>query len=182
MKKNQKQKSGLQSQILKKVRLLCFVLVVLPSICHAIDFKPKYTGGMHIGYVTSSTVNSANTYTASTLLGTFHGIQWGEYLQTAIGVDAHMLTHYYKGQGLRFGMTGYIDLRGFYPVNSKFSPFVDLALGAGHSLKPSGGKTAFLCEFGPGLKYRKFTLSCGLHKSGKEKGSSHFYVKTGFYF
>ena len=38
------------------------------------------------------------------------------------------------------------------------------------------------CEFGPGIKYKKFTLSCGLQKFGKDKGSSHFYVKTGFYF
>lgn len=182
MEKNQKERNGLRSRFLKKAGLFCFVLAVFPSLCHAIDFTPKYAGGMHIGYGTSSTVNDAKTYSARAMLGMMHGIMWGDYLQTSLGVDAHMLTHYYKGQGLRFAMTGYVDLRGFYPVTSDFSPFLDLALGAGHSLKPSGGKTSFYCEFGPGIKYKKFTLSCGLQKFGNDKGTSHFYVKTGFYF
>ena len=145
MKKNQKQRNGLHSRFLKKVGLFCFMLAVFPSLGHAIDWTPKYAGGMHIVYGTSSTVNDAKTYSARAMLGMLHGIMWGDYLQTSIGVDAHMLTHYYKGQGLRFAMTGYVDLRGFYPVTSDFSPFVDLALGAGHSLKPSGGKTSFYC-------------------------------------
>lgn len=182
MKTNQNKRTGMVNRFSKKARLLCLVLAVFPSLCYAIDFTPKYAGGMHIGYGTSSTVNDAKTYSARAMLGMMHGIMWGDYLQTSIGVDAHMLTHYYKGQGLRFAMTGYVDLRGFYPVTSDFSPFLDLALGAGHSIKPSGGKTSFYCEFGPGIKYKKFSLSCGLQKFGKDKGGSHFYVKTGFYF
>ena len=101
MKKNQKQRNGLHSRFLKKVGLFCFMLAVFPSLCHAIDWTPKYAGGMHIGYGTSSTVNDVKTYSARAMLGMLHGIMWGDYLQTSIGVDAHMLTHYYKGQGLR---------------------------------------------------------------------------------
>lgn len=182
MEKNQEQKKGSRNLFSKKVRLLCLAMVLIPSLSYAIDFTPKYAGGMHIGYGTSSKVNDVKTYSARAMLGMMHGIMWGDYLQTSLGVDAHMLTHYYKGQGLRFAMTGYVDLRGFYPVTSDFSPFIDLALGAGHSIKPSGGKTAFYCEFGPGIKYKKFSLSCGLQRLGNDKGCSHFYVKTGFYF
>lgn len=182
MERKQNQRKDRQGSFLKKVRLFCLMLALLPSLCYAIDWTPKYAGGMHIGYGTSSTVNDYKTYSARAMLGMLHGIMWGDYLQTSIGVDANMLTHYYKGQGLRFAMTGYVDLRGFYPVTFDFSPFLDLALGAGHSLKPSGGKTSFYCEFGPGIKYKKFSLSCGLQKFGNDKGSSHFYVKTGFYF
>ena len=105
MEKNQKQRNGLRSRFLKKAGVFCFVLSVFPSLCHAIDFTPKYAGGMHIGYGTSSTVNDAKTYSARAMLGMMHGIMWGDYLQTSLGVDAHMLTHYYKGQGLRFAMT-----------------------------------------------------------------------------
>ena len=53
MKKNQKQRNGLHSRFLKKVGLFCFMLAVFPSLGHAIDWTPKYAGGMHIGYGTS---------------------------------------------------------------------------------------------------------------------------------
>ena len=182
MERNHEMGSGLRCRFFKRVRLLCLSMVLIPSLSHAFDLTPRYVGGMHIGYGTSSTVNDMKTYSACAMLGTMHGVMWGKYLQTSLGVDAQMFTHYYKGQGLRFAMAGYADFRGFYPVTPDFSPFIDLALGAGHMLKPSDGKTSFYCEFGPGFKYKKFSFSCGLQKMGKDKGTSHFYVKTGFYF
>ena len=166
---------------LKKACLL--VLVCFPFWANAIEFEfnPKYVGELHLGYTTTKKVNGYNTYTAYGSFGTLQGCSINQYLEVSLGVDAAMYTHYYRGQGLRFAMLTYADMRGFYPVTEKFSPFINLALGGGFMVRPFGGGN-FYCEFGPGIKYRKFNLSCGLANIGTGKGTSHFFVKTGLYF
>ena len=146
------------------------------------EWTPKYFGEVHIGYNTSSKVGGIKTYSAAADVGTLQGVSINKYLQAGIGIDGIMLTHYYKGQGLRWGLSAYSDFRFLYPVSDDFSPFLNLALGAAVSLKPKGDGAEFYCEFGPGLKYKKFNLSCGLMHIGKGEGTNHFFVKTGFYF
>lgn len=170
---------------MKKIFLLLLLIGCTATIGQAQQRKwewtPKYAGDIHAGYGTTSKPNGANKYTGRALLGTLQGASLNDYLQVGIGVDAIMYTHYYKGQGLRFALTTYADFRGYYPVTEKFSPFIDLGLGAYVGLKPSNG-AEFYCQFGPGIKYKKWFLSMGLQHIGKGKGSSTFYAATGFNF
>ncbi len=168
-----------------KKLLFTMALAALPFVAKAgvpaWEMNPHYVGGMHVGYGTSSKYSGVKTYTGRVMLGTFHGVKFNDYLETALGVDGHMLTHYYKNQSLRWDMTAYAQIRGFYPVTSDFAPMLHMAYGAAISLKPSNGSN-FYCEFGPGFRYKKLNFSCGLQHYGSGKGTNHFFVKTGFYF
>ncbi len=167
---------------MKKI-LAALAIAFLPVLANADgwEWTPKYYGELHVGYGTSSHVAGRNTYIGRAMLGTLQGVELNKYAQVGVGVDGVMLTHYYRGKGLRFAVTAYTDLRGFYPVSDTFAPFLDLGLGASVDVKPSGG-ASFFCQFGPGFRYRKFNFSCGLQSVGTGKGANTFYVKTGLYF
>ena len=168
---------------MKKAKMLVLSLLAFaPITSHAFDWEwdTKYMGEVHAGYNTSCKVGGGKTYSAAVILGTLQGVQLNKYASAGIGVDAWMLTHYYSGQGMRFGMATFVDMRGYYPVKEKFSPFLDLALGADFNLKPSGGGAAFYCEFGPGFRYKQLDFSCGLQHTGKKY--NHFYAKIGLFF
>lgn len=174
---------------MRKVIILLCSLFLLPVVAKAEipawEWKPKYMGEMHLGYGTTADLMGRDAYVGRVMLGTLQGAQINEYLSIAAGIDAVMMTHYYKGQDLRFAMNTYIDMRGYYPVTDKFSPFLDLAFGCGLDVHPwdSNNRPYFLCQFGPGLKYRKFVLSCGLQQLGVgDTGFSTFYVKVGLRF
>jgi len=168
---------------MKKAKLLALTLLVfVPVASHALDGEgnTKYLGDIHAGYNTSCKVGGVETYSAAAILGTLQGVQINKYLSAGIGVDAWMLTHYYSGQGLRFGMATFVDLRGYYPVKKNFSPFIDLGLGADFTLKPSPNGASFYCEVGPGFRYKHLGFSCGLQHTAKK--NHHFYAKLGIFF
>lgn len=170
---------------------MLFALVVglcmtLPLSGNAQNFKwemmPKYVGEIHAGYKTTTHVSGMNTYTGMAELGTLQGVSLNQYLDLSIGVDAFMMTHYYTDCGLRFGMTTYLDMRPAYPINDRFKVFLDLGLGGFFNLKskPELGN-GFYCQFGPGFRYKKFNLSCGLQSFGTGDGSVGFFSKVGFF-
>ena len=168
--------------------MLIAIAMLLPSLASADvpawEWGPKYMGEMHLGYGTSRKQNGYKAYCGRVMLGTLQGVQISNYLSAAVGVDAVMFTHYYKGQDMRFNMDVYLDLRGYYPLSDGFAPFLDLGLGTFFNVHPwNDGKTAFFCQFGPGFRYRKFNFSCGLqqHDTGPT-GLTTFYTKVGLYF
>lgn len=149
------------------------------------EMKPKYYQEWRLGYGTTHKENGQDTYCGRAILGTIQGVRLNEYLQAGIGVDGVMFTHYYPEKSLRWALNAYVDMRGFYPVSEKFKVFVDLGLGTTATLNASnaveGGKnsTDFFCQFGPGLQYKKFTLTTGLHHCDKV---NTFYSTLGFTF
>lgn len=176
---------------MKASKALCAIAVgvigLLPLSGRAESFKwemtPKYIGEIHAGYKTTTEVDGVNYYSAMAELGTLQGVSLNKYLDVAIGVDALMFTHYYEGCGLRFAMNTYLDLRPSYPINHHFSTFIDLGLGACYEIKAKPKiKTNFFCQFGPGIRYKKFNLSLGLQSFGTDKGNVGFYSKIGLYF
>lgn len=178
----------LTMKLKKSLQILAVAIIGLtPTIVKAQGFEwsmdPKYVGEIHAGYKTTTKVSGHNTYSAWAELGTLQGVSFNEYLDVAIGVDAIMLTHYYHGKGLRFGMKTYADFRPAYPINDRFKVFLDLGLGAAFNIyaEPELG-SGFYCQFGPGIRYRKFNLSLGLQSWGTGQGSCGFFTKVGLYF
>lgn len=169
------------------IALVVWVCMALPLSGYAQNFKwemsPKYVGELHAGYKTTTHVSGMNTYTGMAELGTLQGVSLNQYLDLAVGVDAFMMTHYYTDCGLRFGMTTYFDMRPAYPISDKFKVFLDLGLGGFFNIKsePELG-SGFFCQFGPGFRYKKFNLSCGLQSFGTGDGSVGFFAKVGLYF
>ncbi|MDE6367389.1 MAG: hypothetical protein K2L33_07370 [Muribaculaceae bacterium] len=169
------------------IALAVSILVLLPLSGFAQGFKweisPKYVGEIHAGYKTTVIVSGNDNYSGMAELGTMHGVSINQYLDLSLGVDAFMMTHYFSGHDLRFGMDVYFDMRPAYPVTDKFKVFLDLGLGGyfGVHSWPDMGH-GFYCQFGPGLRYRKFNLSFGMQSFGTGQGSTGFYTKLGLYF
>ena len=91
---------------MKKIKMLLITIaMLLPSLASADvpawEWGPKYMGEMHIGYGTSRKQNGYKAYCGRAMLGTLQGVQLSNYLSAAVGVDAVMFTHYYKGQDMR---------------------------------------------------------------------------------
>lgn len=175
----------------EKARFLSLsLLFLIPSLSHAErpawEWKPRYYNEWRLGYGTTHKENGADYYIGRAIIGTIHGAKFNEYLQVGVGIDGVMFTHYYKDKSMRWALNGYVDMRGFYPVNNKFKVFLDLGLGTIATLNASSsvpyGKnsTGFLCQFGPGLQYKKFTLTTGLQHCGEK--SNTFYSTLGFTF
>lgn len=169
-----------------KILTLLFMISVT-FFAHAERFEwewnPKYVGEIHIGYKTTTKTQGFNTYSAMAELGTVQGVSLNQYLDLGIGVDALMLTHYYKGCGLRFAMDTYFDIRPTYPLTDNFKVYLDLGLGGafGIKAKPEFG-SGFFCQFGPGLRYKKLNFCFGLQSFGTGEGSTGFFTKLGLYF
>lgn len=144
------------------------------------EWHPEYYGEYRAGYGTSHHDHGFNLYIGRALLGTIQGVRLNKYAQLGVGVDGVMYTHYYEGGDLRWALDAYADLRGFYPVNEKFKVFLDLGLGAFTRFKVNSDATSFFCQFGPGLQYRKFTLTTGLQHIGEKQNT--FYATVGFTF
>lgn len=167
--------------------LVVTIIGLLPFSGHARGFEwewtPKYVGEIHAGYKTTTHAMGMDLYSGMVELGTMHGVSLNKYLDIMVGVDAFMLTHYYKGRDLRFAMAAYLDLRPAYPITDKFKVFLDLGLGGAFNIKsdPKLGN-GFFCQFGPGLRFRKFNLSLGLQSWGTGAGSTGFFTKVGLYF
>lgn len=175
----------------EKVRFLSlFLLFLVPSLSHAErpvwEWKPRYYNEWRLGYGTTHKENGVDYYIGRAIIGTIHGAKFNEYLQVGVSIDGVMFTHYYKNKSMRWALNGYVDMRGFYPVNNKFKVFLDLGLGVIATLNASSsvpyGKnsTGFLCQFGPGLQYKKFTLTTGLQHCGEKANT--FYSTLGFTF
>jgi len=152
------------------------------------SFKPdvKYMGEWHFGYNTSGHDGDWKCYSAAFMTGFLQGVTINPYLETGLGVQARMYTHYPKGGDfgdLRWYIDSYVHLRGFLPVSSKVSPFITLDMGPSWMVHPKGGKKPyFYMEFGPGIKYKQFNLFAGLQRYYKGKGANRFVTKVGWYF
>lgn len=167
----------------KKIMIpLLVTLFQMPMSLHAFNWEwdTKYLGEVHAGYNTTNKVNGVNTYTGAAIFGTLQGVQLNKYASVAFGADVNMLTHYYKNQDIRWKMATFIDMRGYFPVTEKFSPFLNLALGATFYVHPAPTSADFYCEFGPGFRYKHLDFSCGLQHVAKK--INHFYAKIGIFF
>ncbi len=164
------------------IAILCCIPLSMSAANGGNSKDIYYFGEYHLGYGTSSSVNGYSTYTGNVLLGTVQGVRYKEYFQLGIGADAQMYTHYYKGQGIRYGVIGYGDARFSYPVTDEFFVTLGGSFGAQFPIKPSGGGNPFYMEIGPGLIYKNLLFKTGLQKIGSGDGTSHFIIKIGFHF
>lgn len=151
------------------------------------EISPKHYQEWRLGYGTSTENNGMKGYLGRVILGTIQGVNFNEYLQAGIGIDGIMYTHYYPNHNIRWALDVYADVRGFYPIYNDLKVYLDLGLGvffstlnAKKGLVYGKNKTSFFCQFGPGIQYKKWTLSLGLNHIGKKTNT--FYTTIGFTF
>lgn len=147
---------------------------------HSFSFNFSYYNEVSVGYGTTTKVNGYDLHSGRFYVGTVQGVKFNDYFMTGLGLDIVPFTHYYPGQGMRWGMTFYGDFRGMYPLKHSFTPFIDFGCGAMFSLRKAG--TGFYCLFGPGIMYKHWAFSCGLNAIGTGDGSCSFFLKFAYSF
>jgi len=167
----------------KKMKL-CLLASLFPvagfSKGFAWECNPEYCAEYRAGYGTTTKVDGVKAYVGRTFIGTIQGVKLNQYAQIGLGVDAVMFTHYYKNDIIRSGFDVYGDIRGCYPLSDNFKVLVDVGLGSftGIKTKNTDTDTSFFCQFGPGIQYKKFTLTTGLQHVGEDQNT--FYASIGF--
>lgn len=75
-----------------------------------------------------------------------------------------------------------VDMRGYYPINEKYHPYAELALGCAPAFyKSNYDLTYFKIRFGVGIDINRLSLGLGLDAMTNEgMGPKQFYVKVGY--
>ena len=95
---------------------------------------------------------------------TIHGVKIGEYLFTGIGIGAdwYLFDRGSDGDDSEAVVPVFADVKGYYPVNENFKPFVALDLGCGFGVSQSiSGNSGFLFSPAVGIQYKKFQVQIG---------------------
>lgn len=196
----------------KFIVLAIAALITLPSATMAQEttiqretreqtYKPQthsvpvwYQGEVSVGFVTGGRFNPMEkTDFSRPLIETVHGVRITNYAFVGLGVGVQ----YAYGKispddenshnWCTMLMPVFVNLKGYYPVSDKFSPYLTLSLGGSAVLMTdeyefdydykavlAGG---FLyCKLGVGLNYRKFMVDFGLMHQGL--ADKHIYSTT----
>ena len=144
------------------------------------DFKPHYSGSIHVAYGTTSKVKGNDTYIGRVMVGTIHGVGFGKYGDAGVGVDAMMFTHYYPDQEMTFGVNPYLSIRPAIPFSKNAAAFVDFAIGASIPVtNKEFAESEMICHFAPGIRAKRFELSVGFEMLGTGEGSFTGFAKIG---
>ncbi len=121
---------------------------------------PCYQGELNVGYETPSAI----------FFETIHGARFNKYFFAGVGLGYHHISELYIEKDdfiLDDGDEGrvplFVNLKGYYPVNAKFAPYLNLSMGYGIGVDNDGG---FYCDFGAGFNYRYVNFGLGLQHHG----------------
>ena len=133
------------------------LLVALFMLCTTAGYAQeaiKYQGEVDLGYsigVGTFNINRAN-------LHTIHGAKINQNFSVGLGLGLD----FYHEDGLDIMMPIFVNAKGYYPINSKFSPYVSLDLGYGFGVTEYvSGIGGFYWSPAIGIKYDKFKFQIG---------------------
>ncbi len=167
------------------------------SVTYVDKTYPCYQGEANAAYVVTP---------VSTVLETIHGVRINKYLFIGGGIGAQWIHDLSKDEldmSVALNLPIFANIKGYYPINDKIAPFLNLSLGGaivlgyghGHvsetngrlydSFVPNGG---FYCDFGAGIKLNKFTIGLGMinnsfnlnYHNGADRDTP--FSKVSFYF
>ncbi len=135
-------------------KLLFAAIVAISTIFSGTAQVPvKYQGEVDLGYSVG-----IGTFSAGRLnLHTVQGVKISDYFSTGLGVG---LDYYHESSNLLVPI--FLNMKGYYPVNEKFSPFVSLDLGYGIGVTSDvSGLGGFLWAPAVGVRYSRFKFQVG---------------------
>ena len=121
----------------KELVILAFIAVTLFS--YDAYSQSKYQGEASVGTAFGVSHRSDTKIVGETI----HGIRFSNQFFAGIGVAAH----YYWDMS-EVVMAAFLNVKGYYPLNSKFSPYASFDAGLGWELGVGGGGGVYLC---PGI-------------------------------
>jgi hypothetical protein len=195
---------------MKKVSLLILLLACSIGMASA-KFQPKpfewdveYRGEVNIGAGFGGTIKAIGIEVADVPAApsfeTVHGAMLSDYLFVGAGIGLNYypvevrgtVGELYDDELNAVAIPIFADVKGFFPINDKLKPFLNLGLGGSvvaHQTEDLGINGGFYCDFGAGVQYKDWNFGLGLqHQSFGLKYSdikcsmNSFYVKVGLVF
>ncbi len=156
---------------MKKIALL---IALAAATLAASAQQARYQGQVDLGYSVGIGANG----TGRVNLHTIHGARIGDYAYAGLGLGVDFY-HQLKDDGTGWGelmLPVFVDLKGYYPVNSHFAPFIALDLGYSTGLtKGVSSAGGFLCSPAVGVKHKRFQAQVGYTSQHfSEQGSLGF--------
>lgn len=184
------------------------------------NIKVWYQGEVNLGYATSGKMKwtydgeseIGKTNFSRPLISTVHGVRITPYAFVGLGVGAQYaygeIDKGYDDKWNTLLIPAFLNLKGYYPINDDFAPYVSVSLGTSFCAtsdfdyqdgdweeKMKGG---FYGEYGLGINYKKLNFGFGImtqnmklqelyrgtvEKDETEKlSTTSFYVKIGIKF
>lgn len=140
-----------------------------------------YQGEVDLGYSIGVGLFATNRVN----LHTVHGAKINKHLSAGIGLG---LDFYHEGDPLQIMMPIFLNVKGYYPINEKFSPYASLDLGYGLGVTDGlNGLSGFYWSPAIGVKYEKFKFQIGytsqsLSESGVSLNMGAFQFRVGLVF
>jgi len=129
---------------MKKV-VIIFAFAAIGLFCQDLYSQSKYQGETSVGMAFGV---SHRSDTKIVVGETIHGIRFSNYFFAGIGIAAH----YYWDMS-EVVMPGFLNIKGYYPLNSKFSPYASVDAGLGWKFGIGGGGGVYFSQ-GIGLNVK----------------------------
>ncbi len=141
-----------------------------------------YQGEVNFGYGLDGKVDGENAEYGRVFVETIHGARITKYAFVGLGVGVQYATEWES-----IAMPIFVDLKGYYPVNEKFAPYVSVDLGYSPVLDEgttNGFDGGFYASYGIGLNYGKLNFGLGgQHQAlNGDFACNSFFIKIGLKF
>ncbi len=139
----------------------------------------KYQGEMNFGYSLG-----VGEWAASRInIHSIQGVKIGEYFSTGIGFGADL----YHGGGTSVMIPVFLNMKGYLPSKSKFTPYFSFDIGGGFGVGDNSGLSGMLITPALGIKAQAIKAQLGynvqkLSKSGVSVNMGALQLKVGFDF
>lgn len=135
---------------MKPKQLLSAILILIFYTTTSAQVDIKYQGEINLGYSVGLDSNDGRLN-----VHTIQGAKIGQYISAGLGLGLDYY-HYYD----EFMIPLYLDIKGYYPINDRISPFI--AMDLGYSIRTSSSTDGCI-YFAPsiGVKYKNFSFQYG---------------------
>lgn len=141
------------------------LMLILASLISMSAQEIKYQGEVDLGASITTEGNQTGRPVAN--FRTIHGARVGDYLFAGLGfgADWYFFDEGSSGDDSEVVVPVFVNLKGYYPVNDSFSPFLSLDLGYGFGVTQSiSGEGGFVFSPAIGFQYKKFQLQIGYER------------------
>lgn len=140
----------------KIIFFLTLGLLLLSGKEAGAQVKVKYRGEVDFGY--SIGVGNLGSVASRVNLHTVHGIQFGKYFSTGLGLGLDL----YHDLENELMLPVYLNMKGYLPVSEKVSPYFSFDIGSGVGVTDAlGGLSGLYVTPAVGVKVRKFKFQFG---------------------
>lgn len=165
-------------------KIFFVIIVILVSVISIDAEEMRYQGEVDLGCSVITTDFQQGRPVIN--FRTIHGLRAGDYIFAGLGFGADwcLFDEGTSGDDSEVIIPVFLGLKGYYPVNDDFSPFISVELGYGFGVTQSiSGEGGFMYFPAIGVQYKKFKTQIGYeHQSISGTGIGSCQLRVGFVF